>query len=430
MKRIILTILLCAFSSLFQSGVQAADNGIADRPYMGWSSWSLYSKNINEAKIMAQADAMAKRLKQFGYEYINLDAGWTKSFDEHGRRVFDPQKFPHGIKWLADYVHQKGLKIGLYMEPGVPEEVLKENGLILGTDLHIADITDKTQLGNTLKSGFYKMDFSKPGAVEYVQSSADLLASYGVDFIKFDFVGPSTRSKVDNRQDVKQWYTALQKSRPIWFELSNNLRLTEADDWKQSSNGWRIDGDIEAHTATALTLWSKISRRFKDIPKWSAVAGKGGWNDLDSLEVGNGERTGLTLEERRTAMTLWCISCAPLFLGTDLTHLVDEDMPIITNSEAIAIDQAGIIAKPISQSSPQQVWHAKNTDGSFTVALFNLADDHNTVAVKWSDLGIDGSHATVRDLWTHTDLGDFTDQFSADLDKHACRLLQVRARGQ
>ena len=123
-------------------------------------------------------------------------------------------------------------------------------------------------------------------------------------------------------------------------------------------------------------------------------------------------------------MTLWCICCAPLYLGPDLTHLIDEDLEIITNTEVIAIDQAGNVARPISQDTPQQVWVAKNADGSFVVALFNLNDKQASVSVKWRELELKGA-ARVRDLWSHTELGELPEGFTADLVPHACRLLRV-----
>jgi len=426
MRRQLTTIVVCLIGVLVHRPALGADDQLADKPYMGWSSWSFYAKKFDEAAIVAQADVMSSKLKKYGYTYINIDAGWhnDKDFDEHGRRLFDKTKFPHGIKWLSDYVHGKGLKFGLYIEPGMPEEAFNQNGTILGTNIRIADITDSTQQANTLGKKFYRIDFTRPGAKEWLQSSADLLCEYGVDFIKLDFVGPNTRKKVDTRDEVKLWYAALNKTRPVWLELSNNLLVQDAAFWKTCSNGWRINNDVEIHKPDALTDWSKIARRFSDAPKWNAFAGKGGWNDFDSLIVGNGEKTGLTLDERRTVMTMWCICCTPLYLGTDLTKLVDEDMEIITNSEAIDINQAGVVANPISQDTTQQVWRAKNANGSFTVALFNLGDDRATVAVRWSDLGITGV-ASIRDLWSHTDLSAHDDGFSADLDSHACRLLRI-----
>jgi hypothetical protein len=414
--------------------VRAADNGLGDRPFMGWSSWSGFRKGFNEDAIAAQADVMAERLKPFGYTYINVDAGWNNEndFDANGRRLPDVKKFPKGIKWLADHIHAKGLKFGVYIEPGLPINAYKENGTVLGTEYRIASIAPTTQPANTLGRSFVRIDFTRAGAAEYVQSSADLLASWNVDFIKFDFVGPNTRRpKIDNRPDMEQWASALRKTgRPVWIALSNNLRIEDADEWRRVGNSWRIDNDIEGRGGKTLTDWPHIAGRFRDVPKWSKFAGPGGWNDLDSLEVGSGDQTGLTLEERRTAMTLWCISCAPLYLGADLTKLEDEDFTIVTNAEAIAVDQAGSVATPVSQKTPQQVWRCKNADGSWTVALFNLGDHRASVTARWSEAGVspDGAVVAVRDLWSHTDVGESTDSFNADLEPHACRLLKVTPR--
>ena len=245
----------------------------------------------------------------------------------------------------------------------------------------------------------------------------------GRGFSQVRFCRPEHAPPEDTRDDVKCWYAALQQGRPVWFELSNNLRIQDVAFYRQFSNGWRINNDVEIHKPDALTDWAHIQRRFKDLPQWAPFAGKGGWNDLDSLEIGTGAKTGLTYDERRTVMTLWCISCAPLYLGTDLTQLTDEDLAIVTNSEAIGIDQAGAIATPISQATPQQVWRVKNADGSFTVALFNLADAKATVAVKWADLQIPGA-AKVRDVWEHTE-GNEATGFAAELNPHACKLLKV-----
>ena len=166
MRELLTSVVSLALGVLACSAASAADNGVADKPYMGWSSWSCFAKDVDEAKIVAQADAMADKLKKYGYTYINIDAGWhnDKDFDEHGRRLVDAKKFPHGIPWLADYVHGKGLKLGLYVEPGMPIVAYNQNGVILGTNIHIADITDATQSGNTLHKNFYKIDFTKPGA--------------------------------------------------------------------------------------------------------------------------------------------------------------------------------------------------------------------------------------------------------------------------
>lgn len=410
-----------------QPGVDG-DKDFASKPYMGWSSWSSLHKDVSEAIIKAQADVLDAKLKPFGYVYVNIDAGWEKGVDEAGRPKPNPKRFPNGMVALASYLHERGLKFGLYLNPGVPKAAWDANSAIAGTSFHVRDIADSTQPGNTLGRDAYKIDFSRPGAKDYIQSLADQYASWGVDFLKIDFVGPGggRAKKVDNREEIHQWAAAIkQTGRPIWLELSNSLSFQYAREWRKYANGWRIDGDVEDYRVKTLTSWDKLCRRFDDAPQWAPFAGAGGWNDLDALEIGNGDSDGLTPDERRSVMTLWCISCSPLFVGADLTKLDPADYEILTNAEAIAVDQAGRPAKPLDEHTNEQVWTARNADGSYTVALFNLGEDPATVSVAWHDLNVAGK-ANIRDLWSHTDLPPADDGFSDSLDPHACRLLKVR----
>ncbi len=404
-------------------------------PLLGWSSWSntwnALGQKMNADYIKAQADVMAAKLKPAGYLYINLDDGWSRGFDEHGRLQPDLRKFPDGIAGLAEYVHRQGLKLGIYLMPGLRVEAYDANGTVAGTDIHLQDIADTSQQGNTqgkTPGRAYRIDFTKPGAVAYVQSYADLLASWGVDYLKFDFVGPGGGNvKADTREDLKQWQAALKKTgRPIWLELSNSLSFDQVETWKAHSNGWRIENDVENYGRTGkLTTWGKVSVRFADAPKWAPFAGPGAWNDLDSLELGNGDNDGLTPAERKTVMTLWSISCSPLILGADLTKLDDGDLALLTNPEVLAVDQAGMVATPLSQQEKQQVWRAKNPDGSCTLALFNLGDADAKVVVAWADLGLAGP-MLVRDLWARKDLGKYDISYETTLAPHACQLLRVR----
>jgi alpha-galactosidase len=385
---------------------------------------------MDEEYIKAQADVMATKLKSSGYTYINLDDGWAQGFDEHGRLQSNTSKFPNGIAALAAYVHGKGLKLGIYLTPGLRVAAWQANGTVEGTQIHMQEIADVTKPGNTQgKDGSaYRLDFSKPGAREYTQSYANMLAAWGVDYIKMDFVGPGGGNRpADTREEIKEWHDAIEKTgHPMWMELSNSLKIGEIDSWKSSSNGWRIEGDVENYgKGGTLTRWSKVALRFRDAPAWASLAGPGGWNDLDSLEIGNGDADGLTMDERKTVMTLWAVSCSPLILGADLTKLDDGDLALLTNAEVLAVDQAGRVATPLSQQSAQQVWRVKNPDGSFTVALFNLGDAAEMVSVGWSDLGLPAG-ASVRDLWKHSELGKFESDYQATLGPHACQLLLVR----
>lgn len=416
----------------------------ATHPYMGWSSWSSMQRNVTAAKIEEQARVLAARLKQYGYTYINIDSGWCNGydtngeiypnhFDAYGRPLANPYEFPNGLADVAAYVHSFGLKFGIYITPGLKIPIWKANCRIFGTSNTVRQIGDPSRWGSKFPHsgpqafrGSYAIDFSKPGAQEYIQSEADLFASWGVDFLKMDWCGVRGGAQpVDDRAEVEHWAIALKKTgRPIWLELSGGQDVHYADFWTKYASGCRIDGDVEVFHPS-LTNWRHILNRFRDAPKWASYAGPGYWNDLDSLEIGNGSHDGLNPAERQSAMTLWCVSCAPLFTGADLTHLDPVDFQMLTNSEAIAIDQAGRVATPVSQAAQQQVWRAKNADGSCTVALFNLANSPANVTVHWNDLKFHGP-AKVRDLWLHQDLGEFQQEFGVRLEPHASRLLTVR----
>jgi len=397
-------------------------------PLLGWSSWSHLRRQVREGDVKAQADVLAAKLAPFGFAYVNVDGGWFDCCDEHGRVKPDPQKFPSGMAALAAYIHGKGLKMGIYLHPGIPKEAWQANGKVIGTAIHVRDIADVTRPGNTRGKEAYAIDYSKPGAVAHIQGYAALLASWGVDYLKLDFIGSGSDNprKVDNREDVTQWASALKKTgRPIWFELSLNLDFAYAPFWKAYSNGWRVNRDIEYYADnTKLTTWSRVLQRFEAAPKWAPFAGPGGWNDFDSLEIGNGDSDGLTLDERRSTITLWAISCAPLILGSDLTALDPTDLTLLTNAEVIAVDQSGHVATPLATNTAQQVWRAANPDGSFTVALFNLADPPSKVTVLWRDLGLAGA-PSIHDLWSHRDLGKFEGGYEVALAGHASQLLRV-----
>jgi hypothetical protein len=424
-------------ASAFQKGEPAA------HPYMGWSSWSSMQRNVTAAKIEAQARVLAARLKPYGYTYINMDSGWCNGydtngeiypnhFDAYGRPLPNPYEFPEGIAAVAAYVHSLGLKFGLYLTPGLKIPVWQANCRIFGTTNTVQQIADTNRAGSKFPHsgpqafrGSYAIDYSKPGAQEYVQSEADWFASWGVDFIKLDWSGVRDGAQpVDDRPEVEHWAMALKKTgRPIWLELSGGQDVHYADFWTKYASGCRIDGDVEVSVMN-FTSWRHIMVRFRDAPKWAGYPRPGYWNDMDSLEIGNGSRDGLTPVERQTAMTLWCVSCSSLYTGADLTQLDPADFTMLTNREVIAIDQAGRVATPISQAAPQQVWRAYNADGSCTVALFNLANAPAKVTVRWSDLKFPGS-AKVRDLWLHQDLGEFPQEFGALLEPHASRLVTV-----
>ncbi len=426
---------LVSVGAVGQRPAVASDNGLSIRPAMGWSSWSFVRRTPTEAVIKAQADAMKNSgLASHGFIFVNVDDFYQKCdsngfvVDGNGRWTVDSAKFPSGMKALGDYIHNLGLKFGVYVTPGIPENAVTKNTPIAGTSLHAKDIADtsKTEKNYNCKHMYY-IDYSKPGAQEFVNSWANLFASWGADYLKIDGVG------AQDIPDVQAWDKALrQTGRPINYALSNNLPIANAATWKQYANSWRTQGDVECYCGPGangsgypITDWSHVSTRFNSAASWQQWAGPGGWNDLDSLEIGNGDQIGLTADQRRSHFTLWAMAASPLLLGTDLTHLDATDLAMLTNDRLIAVDQDGMAAKRIVNSGSNQVWSKREANGDYIVALFNTATSgSSTVSVDWSQVGFSGS-ANVTDLWSGANKGVISNSYSATLRPGETRLIRA-----
>lgn len=400
-------------------------NELADRPFMGWSSWSSIRRKPTEEKIKAAADVLAAKFKSHGYQYVNLDdyymLDWRTTVDEYGRWAVDPKKFPNGMKALGDYIHNKGLKFGHYVTLGIPKAAVDQNTPIEGTHYHAKDIVDhsKGEKKNFNFEKMYAIDYSKPGAQEYIDSWARLFASYGIDYLKIDGV------RNQDIADVEAWAKALKKTgRPIHVELSNNLDIKHIDTWQSLSNGWRTDHDVEAYGTPNLVSWEKISRRFDDAAEWQQHAQPGGWNDFDSLNVANGSKDGITNDEKRSYVSLWAIAASQFVIGNDLTKLDDYGVYLLTNDEIIGVNQSGAAGKRLYKKTDSQVFYQTLPDGSYNIALFNTGSSTQDISVKWEDLGMVSS-AFVRDLWSHQDLGSMEKGFTANLPTHASSMIHV-----
>jgi hypothetical protein len=432
---------------------ETAAPALADKPYMGWTSWSMQSSKypglnpkgdysyLTEANVIKQADAMARKLKSSGYEYVNIDAGWWRDwswkprFDEYARQQADPTRFPSGMKAVADRIHAQGLKAGIYLPVGLEKEAFDGGRAPIwnAEGCTTADIVhDDLRTTNGWDSA-YKLDFTDPCAQKYIDSQARLFADWGYDFLKLDGVGPGSFKSGDNYNnvpDVAAWQKAIATAgRSIHLELSWSLDYGHVDDWKKYSNGWRIDTDVECYCNTLVSWENSVDDRWDDTPAWTDHAGPGGWNDLDSLNVGNGEMDGLTKAERQSYATLWAIAKSPFYTGDDLTRLDSYGLSLLTNREVIAINQGNTPpARPVTASDPQQVWAVKNPNGTYTVALFNLSDAPDSVTANWSTLGFKGK-ASVRDVWNKENLGTRTDKITQALPAHGSRLFTVTPRG-
>jgi hypothetical protein len=413
-------------------------NGVGQRPYLGWSSFSQQTLEpgfLTQANMARQSDALrSSGLQAHGFDYINLDSGWQGDFDANGRPTPDLSTFPD-ISALIAHIHRNGQKAGIYWIPGVEEPAVAANSPILGTPYHIRDIlavpyTAGNAFGGAGTSPYhYKIDFSKPGAQAYIDSVVALFASWGVDFIKLDGVTPGSYSDnldIDNRADVAAWSKAIAKSgRPIWLTVSWALDKDYLGVWQQFSNARRIDDDVECEgRCSTLTNWPRIYKRFRDLPGWQDAAGpSSGWNDLDTLDVGDGSLDGLSRAEKRSATTLWAMANAPIYLGGDLTRLDPFGKGLVSNDEVLAVDQSAVPAQQVI-GGDQPVWVSDLGNGDYYVAIFNMNDLPEAVRLPWKELGIRGARQ-VRDLWSHRDLGPSHGVWRSLLGGHDVQLLKV-----
>ena len=390
---------------------QAEDNGVGLTPALGWSSWSFIRSHPTATAIEAQAKAMKDSgLAAAGFQYVNLDDFWYQcpgsqgpAVDQYGRWVIDSTRFPsdpstgrNGIQVVADYVHSLGLKFGLYVTPGISKQAVTQNTAIEGTPYHAGDIATTAGEHNYNCGGMVGIDYSKPGAQAFINSWADEFASWGVDYLKVDGVG------VSDIGDVQAWSQALrQTGRPIHLELSNSLAIADAATWAQYSNGWRTGGDIECYgcesgSSYPLTDWANVASRFDQVAAWQPYGGPGGFNDYDSLEVGNGANDGLTLDERMTQMSLWALAASPLILGTDLTSLDPTDLGLLKNTDVIAVDQDAIDASRVSSTATGQVFAKTEPDGNVIVGLFNTTTTPEVISTSAAILPADTSGTSGR----------------------------------
>jgi alpha-galactosidase len=417
-------------------------NSAGQKPYLGWSSFSqqtIQGDFLTQANMITQSDALkASGLQEHGFVYINLDSGWQGSFDQNGRPIPNNTTFPD-IKVMVDHIHANGQKAGIYWIPGIEQPAVDGNYPILGTPYHTQDIVViPLAKGNAFAANppnpyHDKIDFTKPGAQEYIDSIVELFSSWGFDFIKLDAVTPGSYSNdlsIDNRADVEAWSNAIAKTgRLIWLTVSWQVSQDYASVWQQWSNARRIDDDVECEGRCAtLTNWPRIVLREYDDVGWEHEASTTlGWNDMDTLDVGDGTLDGLSDVEKQTAITIWAMANSPMYLGGDLTKLDNFAKSAFTNDELIVVDQSGLPAVQVT-GGPQPVWMSKQADGSIYVAVYNLNGLSSKVTVRWSDLGF--RHAlAVRDVWNHTNLGPSAAAFTTTLVGHGSRLLKVTPLG-
>jgi hypothetical protein len=419
----------------------AAKSDFSARPFMGWSSWSVesttrpgYGRNwLTEGNIRNAADAMAGRLRAAGYTNINVDAGWnaTLNWDFHtdttGIPAPDPTRVPSGISALADYVHARGLKLGLYASAGLEKEAYDRNVAILGTSCRAQNIAVQPLTPTNMWGTSWKINYGNPCAQSYLDSIAARFAAWGVDFVKIDGVTQ------DNVPDIAAWSTAIDRSgRPMWLTASAwPVPRAAGAGLRPHANSVRIDTDVECYCATVSTWSSSVDDRWADLPTWLADLAPNYWPDLDSMPINNntgqGLQDGLTDIERQSVMTFWSMASSPLYVGGDVYFLNDTAAAILTNPEVIAIDQAGVLPRRITAGTTP-IW-AKTVGTATYVAVYNLGGSPADITVNFSTLGLAGAHP-VRDVVARTDLGTITGSWTAtNVPAHGSRLVKVDNAG-
>jgi alpha-galactosidase len=392
-KILILAWLIASGPAFSQDGFEE----LAKTPPMGWNSWNTFRKDIHEDLVKEIADAfIEKGLFEAGYEFIVIDDGWQVARDQEGNILANPDKFPSGIKTLADYVHSRDLKFGIYSDAG------------------------------------YKTCGGLPGSLGYEYLDAMTYAGWGVDYLKYDWCNTGNQSAPDSYRLMKN--ALVKAGHPIVFsicEWGTSQPWTWAPD---VGNLWRTTFDIRPCWACGEMVLSK-GRQVENFLGFTKIldlqvglesySGPGHWNDPDMLEVGNGE---LTYDENVSHFSLWCILAAPLMLGNDIRNMSDEVHEIITNREVIAVNQdpLGRQGRKVRDDGDFEVWSKELHDGSRAVLMFNRSEKRVKMSFMWSEIGLPQNlEFTVRDLWQKKNMGEFTGSYSDMVPPHGVVMVRL-----
>ena len=386
--------LLLVFCIMFCSAALfAQSDAVALTPPMGWNSWNHFAWNVTEADVRAAADAMvASGMRDAGYVYVNIDDTWEGQRDAQGN-IQSNSRFPD-MKGLADYVHSKGLKLGIYSSPG-----------------------PKTCAGFE-------------GSYGHEEQDAETYAKWGIDYLKYDmcsYLGMMKKQAPNDEQ--KQWqmmqqayekmHQALLKThRPIVFSLCQ-YGFDAVWSWGPQVGGnlWRTTGDIKDN-------WDRMTLIGFSQAGLAQYAAPGHWNDPDMLEVGNG---GMTDTEYRLHMSLWSMLAAPLLAGNDLSKMTAATREILLNKEVIAVDQdpLGKQGDRVTATGPFEVWAKPLSHGEKAVALFNRGTTAYPITFHLRQIGY--SHPVhARDLWAHKDVGVIQDSYTAVVPSHGVVMLRLQ----
>jgi alpha-galactosidase len=388
-RLVVAMMVLLSAALIAPSLLSAQDRGLAGTPPMGWNSWNKFGCNVSESMIRQMADAMAKSgMKNAGYQYVVIDDCWQVERDKSGNIVADAERFPGGIKALADYVHSLGLKFGIYSDAGS------------------------------------KTCAKRPGSLGHEYQDALQYAGWGVDYLKYDWCNTTT-------QDAQAAYALIRNA----LNSTGRAIVLSICEWGTAKPwlwGKAVDGNLWRTTGDIRDTWESKDKHhlgMLDIldlqDGLESYAGPGHWNDPDMLEVGNG---GMTTDEYRAHFSLWAVLAAPLLAGNDLRDMKPEIHDILTNREVVAVDQdpLGSEGRRVRKDGDLEVWAKQMQDGSRSVVLLNRETAEKEISVSWEDLGYPAHlSAGVRDLWRAKDLGQYKEKFSAQVAPHSVVMIKI-----
>ncbi|XP_068647023.1 alpha-galactosidase 1-like [Aristolochia californica] len=356
-------------------------NGLGMTPPMGWNSWNHFNCMIDEKIIRETADALVSTgLSKLGYHYVNIDDCWAESErDHHGNLVARNSTFPSGMKALADYVHSKGLKLGIYSD-----------------------------------AGYRTCSGTMPGSLGYEELDAKIFASWGIDYLKYDNCN-NDGSKPTVRYPVMT-HALMKSGRSIFFSLCEWGDMHPALWGAQVGNSWRTTNDIADN-------WESMVSRADMNEVYAELARPGGWNDPDMLEVGNG---GMTNDEYITHFSIWAVSKAPLLIGCDVRNATKETMDIIANKEVIAVNQdpLGVQAKKVRMEGDLEIWAGPLSNYRIVLLLVNRGPRNSQITANWDDIGLpENTNVKARDLWLHKTLEQtFKGHLTDSMKTHESRM--------
>ncbi len=427
----------------------------AKTPPLGWNSWDCFGAAVNEEQLIANADYMAKHLKQYGWEYVVCDIQWYEpksrdndynnftelEMDEYGRLIPAENRFPSskrgkGFKPIADYVHSLGLKFGIHIMRGVPRQAAAKNCKIYGSDKTCRQIAHHFSVcsWNTDMYGLYNCQ----GAQDYYNSIINMYAEWGVDFIKCDDICVTEFRKWDNPYTADYEIEMLRKAidncgREIVLSLSPGPAPREkADHLCKNANMWRLTGDF-------WDRWEPLYNMFDKCAQWQGVSAKGNYPDCDMLPIGRLSKNGtchgpqnrmsqFTKAEQYTLMSLWGIFKSPLMIGGNLPDNDDFTLSLLTNSEYMEMHAKSYGAKQIAREEKNGkgkiIW-AANGKGCKYIALFNTGDKEKVLKVDLSTVLMPDTDYKVLDIWQDEQLGSFKNTISLSVAPHGARLLKL-----